>query len=397
MEYTPITRKEKYGQGWMGEENYKETVIQRYREQRKRKSEVVIANIEDIKRIDKEYREKMYTDELLHDNWTHEDLRVLFGDTAGRCHYEDENWSLESSDESNAWSSIRGDTIFTGFSKRYYTLFGGRLLPCHEVKAKNGIVWFRDEARLIENTVKCGYASKPDGQGWAMPTRGNCMVCGGSGPVRETCQNGCRRATNEETKKKDRFWSFLREPSDKWTTDNGWSCYEFIKMPNDGGIIDAEFFAEANYDDSDIAATIMSYMRIKPRASGRVSPRLTMNVIYPDWLEDFWAESTRRLEEDHPSWKRVVKLCEEKGYGHPYKLNKGVKHVPYWDEDPFNEVGKVEDHAAGVCWSEAHERKKQKLFGSFHSKREAQFLVGLGEVPEDENKAVEEQKQARCV
>ena len=71
MEYTPITQKEKYGQGWKGEDNYKETVIHWYREQRKQKSEVVIANINDIKRIDREYREKMYTDEILHDDWIH--------------------------------------------------------------------------------------------------------------------------------------------------------------------------------------------------------------------------------------------------------------------------------------------------------------------------------------
>ena len=96
-----------------------------------------------------------------------------------------------------------------------------------------------------------------------------------------------------------------------------------------------------------------------------------MNICWPKWLDSFWADSTRRLEEDHPSWKRVVDFCNKQGYGHPYKLKKGVKHVSYWDEDPFNKVEDVEDHAAGVCWSEAHERKKQKIFGSFHSKSEA--------------------------
>ena len=264
MEYTPITKQEKYGQGWMGDKNYKETVIQRYREQRKRKSEVVIANINDIRRIDKEYRKKMYTDEILHDDWIHEDLRVLFGDNEGRCHYEDDNWSLESGDDYNAWGSVKDKTIFMGFSKAYYNAFGGRLLPCHEVKAQNGIVWFKDEAFMMENTTKCGYSKMADRQGWAVPTRGNCMVCGGSGPVGRDCQNGCRIATNEDTRKTDRFWSFLREPTDKWTKDDGWSYYQLIKMPNDGGIIDAELFAEANYDDSDITTTILLYLKIKP-------------------------------------------------------------------------------------------------------------------------------------
>ena len=96
-----------------------------------------------------------------------------------------------------------------------------------------------------------------------------------------------------------------------------------------------------------------------------------MNICWPKWLEAFWADSTRRLEEDHPSWKRVVDFCNKQGYGHPYKLKRGVKHVPYWDEDPFNEIKGVEDRDAGVCWAEAHEGKKQKIFGSFHSKSEA--------------------------
>ena len=197
------------------------------------------------------------------------------------------------------------------------------------------------------------------------------MVCGGSGPIGNDCQNGCRTATHEETRKTDRFWAFLRASTDKWTKDDGWSYYQFIKMPNNGGIIDAELFAEANYDDSDIVNNIMSYMRIKPRARGRVSPRLKMNVNWPVWLDQFWDDATVRLDENHPYWKRVVEFCEKRGYGHPYKLKKGVKHIPHWDEDPFKDDEGVEDHAAGVCWAEAHERKKQKLFGSFHSKSEA--------------------------
>ena len=263
MKITPITQEERYGKGYMGDKNYKETVIQQYREQRKRKSEVVIANIDDIMRIDKEYRDKMFTDKILHKQWMHDDLRVLFGDNVGRCHYEDDNWSLESSDHTcTSWNMSSNNFIFLGFSKAYYKAFGGRLLPCHEVKAQNGIVWLKNEALMIENTTKCGYSKEFDRQGWAIPTRGNCMVCGGSGPVGRNCQNGCRIATNEETRKKDRFWSFLREPTDEWTKDDGWSYYQLIKMPNDGGIIDAELFAEANYDDLDITTTIMSYLKI---------------------------------------------------------------------------------------------------------------------------------------
>ena len=113
MDYKPTTREERYGKGWMGDKNYKDTVIQRYREQQKRKSEVVITNIQDIMRIDEDYRKKMYTGELLHDEWTHEDLRVLFGDYLGRCHYEDDNWSLESGDQPWKWDIDRNEIVQT--------------------------------------------------------------------------------------------------------------------------------------------------------------------------------------------------------------------------------------------------------------------------------------------
>ena len=155
-------------------------------------------------RLDEDYRKKMYTGELLHEEWTHEDLRILFGDYVGRCHYEDDNWSLESGDYAcNRWDIERNERRFLGFSKSYYHAFGGRLLPCHEVKAQNGIVWLKNEALMIENTTKCGFSKKTGRQGWAVPTRGNCMVCGGSGPVGRNCQNGCRIATNEDTRKTD--------------------------------------------------------------------------------------------------------------------------------------------------------------------------------------------------
>ena len=38
----------------------------------------------------------------------------------------------------------------------------------------------------------------------------------------------------------------------------------------------------------------------------------------------------------------------------------------------FEQIAKIKNwYNNGNCWAEAHERKKQKLFGSFHSKSEA--------------------------
>ena len=118
MEITPLTREERRK---LSDGNYKETVIQRHREQRKRKSEAVITNLGDIMRLDEDYRKKMYTGELLHKEWTHEDLQILFGDYVGRCHYEDDNWLLESGDYSHkGWSIDRNEFIFLGLLQRVW-------------------------------------------------------------------------------------------------------------------------------------------------------------------------------------------------------------------------------------------------------------------------------------
>ena len=36
------------------------------------------------------------------------------------------------------------------------------------------------------------------------------------------------------------------------------------------------------------------------------------------------------LKEDDEEWKKVVKLCEKKGYGHPTKLKAGAMHFLDW-------------------------------------------------------------------
>ena len=36
------------------------------------------------------------------------------------------------------------------------------------------------------------------------------------------------------------------------------------------------------------------------------------------------------LKADDENWKKVVKLCGKKGYGHPTKLKAGAMHFPDW-------------------------------------------------------------------
>ena len=77
----------------------------------------------------------------------------------------------------------------------------GKLLPWHEAKACNGIVWRHDEAFLTENADKCDYAGfepingvkykYPNTSNYSIPSRGNCRECGANGPLGKLCVNMC--------------------------------------------------------------------------------------------------------------------------------------------------------------------------------------------------------------
>ena len=65
-----------------------------------------------------------------------------------------------------------------------------------------------------------------------------------------------------------------------------------------------------------------------------------------------------QLQEDDISWKKIVKFCEEKGYGHPLNLKKGAVHIPEWDvyELPFDQDGKTTlQECVGRCQDETRE------------------------------------------
>ena len=75
----------------------------------------------------------------------------------------------------------------------YGTANRGKLLPWHEVKACNGIVWKHDEAFLTENAEKFDYVGPREYMKigtkdvasrsyYVIPTRGNCKECGANGP-----------------------------------------------------------------------------------------------------------------------------------------------------------------------------------------------------------------------
>ena len=99
----------------------------------------------------------------------------------------------------------------------------GKLLPWHEVKACNGIVWKHDEAFLTENAEKCSYAGLVPFFGkdhdrkditmsnYSIPTRGNCKECGANGPLGNLCINMCAFTKRENmVRDKEEDYPFLR-------------------------------------------------------------------------------------------------------------------------------------------------------------------------------------------
>ena len=53
-----------------------------------------------------------------------------------------------------------------------------------EVKARNGYIFTQFDKERKKNIANCSY-ERP------LPTRGNCVMCGRSGPLGKCCSNGC--------------------------------------------------------------------------------------------------------------------------------------------------------------------------------------------------------------
>ena len=236
------------------------------------------------------------------------------------------------------------EKIFPHYNNDYYRHTKGHLLPWHEVKAIDGIVWKYEEAYLTQNKDICSYVRRKPNQrqngfwmgNYAIPTRGNCLKCGANGPLGKKCHNKCTETGLQYTGNESQ-WGHILKWSKKYHNDKDEDrkydrcLFTLMKTPDNKGIIDAEFYSEACFvkANDEIERTILSYIGYEAR--GRVSPRLKRNYV-PYWLEDFLKKEIYvcNLKEDDKNWKKVVELCEQKGYGHPTKLKAGAIHFPDW-------------------------------------------------------------------
>ena len=120
-----------------------------------------------------------------------------------------------------------------------------------------------------------------------------------------------------------------------------------MRTPDNKGVVDAEFYSEACFKkpQSDLEHYIMSFANKEYKARARVSPRKSriyyMPTTYPEFMRSIIYSF--HLREDDTAWKKVVRLCEETGYGHPNKLKKNAVHIPDWNTYglPFDQDGKT--------------------------------------------------------
>ena len=104
--------------------------------------------------------------------------------------------------------------------------------------------------------------------------------------------------------------------------------FKMMKTPGNKGVIDAEFYSEACFVNSSDEINRMIFGYFGYQARGRVSPRLKRFYNNTPKLEQFLMreENVVDLKEDDEEWKKVVELCEKKGYGHPTELKVGAIH-----------------------------------------------------------------------
>ena len=111
-----------------------------------------------------------------------------------------------------------------------------------EIRAKNGYVFTQYDKERNRNKQRCNY-ERP------IPSRGNCVMCGRSGPLGEDCSNGCKyeswavRDHNAITAEERQY----RDDPDLNIRVGTPCAYRILLSPKKGNMIDAVYWAEIMY------------------------------------------------------------------------------------------------------------------------------------------------------
>ena len=178
-----------------------------------------------------------------------------------------------------------------------------------EVRARNGYVWLDDDRLRQANIEKCTYI-RP------VPTRGNCVRCGRSGPLGKFCSNGCiyDEISDENllglASPPERSTSY-QEDGDLQIKPNERVHYRMILTPKHNNVIDAVHFAETMYQGVDKdAENYEAWSRRTDKFKNRKHDKIPANE--QRWQDPFTFQF--QMDEGCDWWLTFKWLSNEDGY-----------------------------------------------------------------------------------
>ena len=110
-----------------------------------------------------------------------------------------------------------------------------------EVKARNGYIFTKFDKERKKNIANCSY-ERP------LPSRGNCVMSGRSGPLGEPCTNGCKyeRWASDSLNWAAQERKYKNDP-DLAVQEGEPTTYRIFLTPKKGNMIDAVYWAEMMY------------------------------------------------------------------------------------------------------------------------------------------------------
>ena len=195
-----------------------------------------------------------------------------------------------------------------GDSWKYAKEFGQNIRACDEVRATNGIIFTKKDYKSPENKRKSNYR-------YAYPTRGNCSVCGQSGPLGHLCMHGCvlgieTAPTSVGVHKKNRH---LLTQKTKDYNKKIKVKYMVMTTPYNHHHIDATFFANLMYKgpDDDPSAPWVPHVDVKIDLPKLKNP-------------EFYVKS---LDTDDQWYDQLNGLCTSLDYGTIEDINENAVYT----------------------------------------------------------------------
>ena len=174
-----------------------------------------------------------------------------------------------------------------------------------KIRAKNGYVFTQYDKDRHRNKIRCSY-ERP------IPTRGNCAMCGRSGPLGEDCSNGCKYeswAVEEHNAMTAEERQYRDDPD--LNIRVGTPCaYRILLSPKKGNMIDAVYWAKIMYQGvHEDQENFRDFRRRSKEERERKHDRVRSDQ--EKW-EDPWIFQFR-LHDECQWWLNVKSISESEG------------------------------------------------------------------------------------